>query len=430
MSKFQIILTAVFVICIILGVTLFATYKSNTASNALPAVTIWGTFPQSSFNEFVQRLNQTRSVPLSIKYTEISESNFRKQFIEELARGKGPDAILISQQDVMGYFDKIVEIPKTLFPQRDYQNTFISQADLYLTSTGILALPLIVDPMVMYWNKTIFTNAGIAKYPQYWDEFVEIGKRINLKDDNSNIRRSAIALGEFKNINNAKEILSTLLLQAGSPITFVSDGTLQSAIGDGSFSGSRLSSPAVTFFTQFSDPRNPQYSWNRSLPSSKNSFLSGNLATYFGFTSELNDLRAKNPNIDYDVAPMPQARSGKVRTTYGDMYGLSIVRSTTDQNNTYSVLSILTAPDATKVLSDITYLPSVRRDDIVAGSADPYMTIFLDGSLISRGWLDVNQTKSNTIFTSMIESVTSGRADVYGAIRQAHDELNLSLQTQ
>lgn len=430
MSKFQIILTAVFVVCIVSGVVAFATYKSNNSSTALPSVTVWGTFPASTFNEFIQRINQERTVALSVNYLEIPEVDFRKTFIEELAKGKGPDAILIPQQEVMGFYDKIVEIPSTILTQRDFQNKFVPQSDLYLTSTGSLALPLIIDPMIMYWNRTIFTNAGIAKYPVYWDEFVDIGKKINIKDQNSNIRRSVIALGEFKNINHAREMLSTLLLQAGNPITFFSDSVLQSALSDGNFSGSKTSTPAVDFFTQFSDPRNPQYSWNRSLPSSKNSFLSGNLATYFGFTSELSDIRAKNPNIDYDAAPLPQARSGKFRTTFGNMYGMSIVRSTTNQNNTYAIMQILTTPEASILLSKLTYLPSVQRDIVSRGSTDPYMSIFLDASLISKGWLDTNPTKSNTIFTNMIESITSGRADTYNAIKQASDELNISLQNQ
>jgi ABC-type glycerol-3-phosphate transport system substrate-binding protein len=365
-----------------------------------------------------------------VDYSEIDPANFRKQFIEELARGKGPDAILIPQQEIMGYYDKVIEIPNTLLTQRDFQNTFIPQADLYLTSTGVIALPLIVDPLVMYWNRTMFTNAGIAKYPQYWDEFIDIGKKINVKDSNSNIRRSAIALGEFKNINHAREILSTLFLQAANHITLKSEGVLQSSLGDSNFSGSKLSIPALSFYTQFSNPRDSQYSWNRSLPSSKSSFLSGSLATYFGLTSELSDLREKNPNIDYDVAPLPQARNGKVRTTFGNMYGLSIVRSTLSSSNTYTIIGILIGPDATKILSDITYLPSVRRDVIAKSSTDPYMAIFLDSALISKGWLDTSPARSNQIFTNMVESVTSGRTDVYSAIKQASDELNLSLQTQ
>ncbi len=430
MSKFQIILTAIFVVFIGVGVTMFATYKGTDTSQTSPTVTIWGSYPEATFNEFVQRLSYIKTDPLNIKYTEFSKSDFRKQFIEELASGRGPDAILIPQQDIMGFFDKIIEIPNTTLSQRDFQNSFIGQANLYLTENGALAIPLTVDPLVMYWNRSMFTNAGIAKYPVYWDEFSNINKKITQKDVNSNIRRSAVALGEFQNIDHAREILSALLFQAGNPITFYSNGVLQSRIGDDGTGGARISSPALGFYTKFSDPRSSEYSWNRSLLSSKNSFLSGTLATYFGFTSEISDLRAKNPNLDFDVSPLPQARNGKTRVTYGNMYGLSIVRSSKDVGSTYSAIQALTAPDAMDILSKLVYLPSIRRDIIAGGSVDPYMAIFLDAALISKGWLDTSSIRSNQIFTEMVESVTSGRSDLYGALRQADDELNISLKSQ
>ncbi|NDB57749.1 carbohydrate ABC transporter substrate-binding protein, partial [bacterium] len=203
MSKFQIILTSIFVVFIIAGVVAFATFKGDNTSVSLPTITIWGTFPESTFNNLVANINITRPNQISINYIEIPSSDFRRQYIEELARGKGPDAILISQDEILGFTDKIIEIPNTVLTQRDFQNTYIPQADLYITSTGIKAIPFIVDPMVMYWNRTILTNAGIAKYPAYWDDFSNLITRINQKDQNSNIRRSAIAMGEFRNVNHA-----------------------------------------------------------------------------------------------------------------------------------------------------------------------------------------------------------------------------------
>ena len=430
MSKFQIIFITVFVICIIGGVVAFATYKSTSESNKLPLVTIWGSFPASIFNSYITKINQNLPNPLNVSYVEISQQNFRQNLIESLANGQGPDAILIPQTDLYGYYDKIIPIPNEALSTANFKSSFVSQAELYLTPNGALAVPFVIDPLVMYWNRTMFTNAGIAKQPQYWEDFVDVNKKITTKDANSNIRKSGIALGEFANLNNAREILSALLLQAGNPVTVLTENGLVSAIGNGAYSGSDISAPALTFFTQFADPRNPQYSWNRSLPSSKSSFLSGTLATYFGFTSELLDIRAKNPNLDFDVSRLPQAKNGTIRTTYGNMYGFSIIKSTVSAGDTYSVIDIITNPNSMNILNEFVYLPSVRREVIAAGSADPYMTMFLDSALISRGWVDSNSTRSNAIFKDMVESVTSGRADVYNALKQANDELDLSLKNR
>ncbi len=425
MSKFQVIVIAIFVICIIAGVALFATYKSKDAQNSLPTVTIWGVFPQSIFTALVRQLNNTRESPLSINYVEKSSSAFDKEFIEALARGEGPDVILIPQEMMLRHSDKITPIPYSLLTERDFKNTYVQQAELYLTSQGIAGLPFTVDPLVMYWNRDLFTNAGLATHPRYWDEFADVSKKIEQKDVNSNIRRSAIAMGEFANISHAREILGTLFMQSGNPVTTRNDEGVQSTLGG---DGIQSSSPAVSFFTQFANPRNEEYSWNRSLPLSKNWFLAGSLATYFGFSSELFDIREKNPNLDFDVSPLPQIRNGRNRVTYGSMYGLSIVRSSANQAAAYANLQALTAPDALTILGQLSYLPPVRRDMLATGSADPYQTIFYDSALISRGWLDMNIRITNDIFQDMIESITSGRVSTEGAIRSAHDQMNLSLQ--
>jgi len=424
MSKFQVILIGIFVVCIILGVILFATYRGSNNVEALPTITIWGTFSESTISTLIQQINNDRSTPISINYVKKSQASFDKDFIEALARGQGPDAILIPQDMMVRHADKITPIPINVLTERDFKNAYIAEAELYFTNSGTLAIPFTIDPLMMYWNRDIFTNAGLAVPPRYWDEFENIIKLVNLKDANGNIRRSALSLGEMSNISHSREVLSSLFIQAGNPITVRGNG-IQSTLGN---ENSASTQAAVTFFTQYSNPRDKLYSWNRSLPTSKSWFLSGNLATYFGFASELFDIRAKNSNIDFDVAPFPQARNGKNRVTYGTMYGFSIVRTASDQGGTYTILQTLTSPDALSILNKITYLPPVRRDMIATGSTDSYQVIFYDSALVSKGWLDTNPAKSGAIFANLIENITSGRTSVYEAVQTAHNTLDLALQ--
>ncbi|MEK7184797.1 MAG: extracellular solute-binding protein [Patescibacteria group bacterium] len=427
MSKFQAIVIGIFILCIVAGVIAFATYKGGSSSTSLPAITIWGTFPKNTFLAYVNKININRNEPLKVDYVFIPENVFDKVFIEALARGQGPDAILITQDLVYKHEDKIIPIPYTTLSERDYRSTFIQQGELYLLpELGSLALPFIIDPLIMYWNRDVFTNAGIAVFPKYWDEFSAIGERINQKDANSNIRKSVLAMGEFSNITNAREILGALFLQAGNTVTYrqADDLSIVSSIGGTNKNSSIL---ATEFFTRFSDPRNPDYSWNRSLSNSKSSFLSGNLATYIGFASEIFDIRQKNPNIDFDIAQLPQARGSKNRVTYGSLYGFSIVRSSGNPGGVYSVLDLLLASDSLSEFVNISYLPPVKREMISRGSKDPYLSIFYDSALISKGWLDTNIYESTRIFKNMTESISSGRKTIEDAIQDASDEYDISL---
>ena len=115
----------------------------------------------------------------------------------------------------------------------------------------------------MYWNRDTFNAAGIATYPKYWDEFDSLVQKLTVKDANGNVRKSAVALGDFTTVVNAREILGTLFMQLGNNVTAIGkDGTLQSTIG---INTSNSITTALQFFTKFVDPTNADYSWNRGM---------------------------------------------------------------------------------------------------------------------------------------------------------------------
>ena len=434
MSKFQVGVIAAFVLFFIVGVIFFARYKGGSSTVSLPAIEVWGTVPANTIAQLVDHVNQSRPESLRVNYVEKTPDQFDKDFIETLARGGGPDAILIPQEMILRHWDKITPIPATILPERTFRDTYVQEAENYVSSNGVMALPFLIDPLVMYWNRDLFTNAGLPTYPKLWDEFSMVGKYLTKKDDNANIRKSAVALGTFSNIDHAREIFGALLMQAGNPVTFYSNnaaggqGGVKSALAEGTLRGLDSSRAALSFFTKFSDPSNPDYSWNRSLSSSKLQFLSGNLATYFGFASELNGLRAKNPNLNFDVAQLPQARNGSLRTTYATMYGFSIVRSSKDPSSAYTILSALTSADADAFISKFNYLPPTRRTLIAQGSIDPYLAIFYDTALTARSWLEPDAQTTSNILQEMVESVTSGKKTSVDAVQTADTKLNLLIR--
>lgn len=425
-SKFQIITLALFILFLVGGVAAFALYKGNDASTSIPAVTIWGTFPKETFDLYVSKINTSLAQPIIVNYEEKRADTFSQQFVAALARGTGPDGILVPVDMLLPHYDKLALIPFSALPQRTFIDSYIDEAQIYLNQNGTLALPFTVDPLVMYWNRDIFNAAGIAAYPRFWDEFTGLNKRITVKDANGNVRKSALALGDFTNINNAREILGTLIMQTGNPITVTTgEGLVESTLTP---SATVSPVPALDFFTRFVDPNSADYSWNRGLPPSKSAFLSGMLATYIGFASEISDLRDKNPNLNFDVAPLPQVRTGGVRAAYARMDGFSIVRASSVPNAVFQVISILTDPTHLAELNKTLYLPTVRRDVIARGSTDPYITIFDQAALIARTWIDADPVASRAIFAEMIRSITSGQKTTFQAIQDAGDQYTIVLK--
>lgn len=436
MSKFQIIVLGFFIVAIVAGVAAFATFKGSNTTNQLPNITIWGTFPAKIFNEYISDINLTSSNPVKINYTEFKPESFSQSFVNALALGQGPDVILLPTDMLLPQLNKIAFIPYNILSKSTYNNLYIDESRIYLNNNGALAVPFTVDPLVMYWNRDIFNSAGIAKYPTTWEEFTGSGlkpglvQKLTTKDQNGNVRKSAIAFGDFTNITNAREIMGSLLLQIGNPVTTIDNqGYVVSAIQP--YSASKPSY-AFSFFSQFANPTNQNYSWNRGLPNDKTSFLSGNLATYFGFASELSDLRNKNANLNFDVAPLPQfsqtGERGGVKSLYGKMYGFSLVKNSSKLDASYQVISVLTNNDNMKILANKMYNASILRDIIAQGSTDQYITIFNQSALIAKTWLDVDAKQSNKIFGDLIQNIISGKKALDQAVKDAHDIYDVTLK--
>ncbi len=418
-SAFQAVILAIFGVSLVAGLIILATSKSKGKGSGVP-VLIWGTVSTADFNSALNELTKGGN-GLKISYIEKRPESFDQELLETLARGSGPDVVLLSQDLILRHGDKMAPISYTTMPLRTFRDTFVEEGELFLQGDGIVAMPFAIDPLVMYWNRDLLTNQGIAKPPSTWDAFLSLAPRLTLKDKSLNIVRSGVALGEFRNITNAKEIIAALLLQTGNSLVApASDGpgfipTLTPAtLG---------SIGAVNFYTDFANPVKPNYSWNRALPASRDLFAAGNLAFYFGFASESSKIRNKNPNLNFDLTFFPQPKGSAVAVTFGKMWGLGILRNSRNAADALSDILALTSAGPLALWSEKTGLPPVRRDMLVASPSDPYQSVFYNSAVRARGWLDPNPLQSNAIFENMIESITSGESEAGTAIDTAGREL-------
>lgn len=430
MSNFRIGIIAVFVIFAVIGVLAFAGIGGIGKGNNIGKVEIWGTVPQEIMNALLNDINAEIDNFTGVSYTQKDESTYNDEFVEALASGTGPDLFLLPHDLIVRHQDKIIELPYKSFSEREFKNTFIEEGEMYLTNSGILGFPFTIDPLVMYWNRDIFQNVGIANPPQHWDELFILSPKITQRDPAKNITRSFVALGEFSNIENAKEILSAFIIQSGNPIIASVDGKLKSVIIDNLGFATSPAEAAVRFYTEFSNPVKSVYSWNRALSNSKQLFASGDLGVYFGFASELSDIIRANPNLNFDVSQLPQLRDSDTRMTYGKMSAFSVPRASRNPTGAFIAGLLLTDTINIAAFSSITGLPPVRRDLLSGEPADAFSSVFYDSALISKAWLEPDSAQTNDIFRNMVESVTSGRARLSEAIRVADEELNLLLRSK
>lgn len=425
----------IFSVSIVIGLILFAMAKGTSSGPGASNLVVWGTVSEEAFTAGYNASSIKENREVAYRYVYKNPADFEADFIEALADGVGPDIVVLREDSLHKNRNKLLIIPYKSYSARDFKDRFIEESELLMTSQGLLGLPILVDPLVMYWNRDIFSNNQITQPPKYWDEFTVTDKNTSLvskitkKDGNANILVSAIALGEWKNIVNAKEILSMLLLQAGTPITSrQSDDKVQVVLNDLFNYPVPPSSSAVNFYTQFSNPTNATYTWNRSLPNSLNMFLAGNLATYIGFSSEAFGIQQKNSNLNFDVTSIPQIRNYSKKIIFARMHSMAIVKQSKQIPGAFAFMVSMTEPSSVKAIEAVTGLPPIRRDLLSDRPTNPARVVFYDSALIARSWIDPDPLSSANTFKDVVESITSGKSRTDEALSRAENELTSQLK--
>ena len=419
MRTLQIAIMVIFGVFILIAILSFAGFIPSPGGRAQKQLSgklaLWGTENKDVMDQYIGKVAPGLGDQTTIVYTQKSENTFDSDIIEALASGTGPDMIILPEDLIIRMQSKIVPFTPETYQERDFKNSFIQNGEIFIQPKGILALPIAIDPLVMYWNRSIFTNKSIPLPPKYWDEFLTLAPTLTEKDETNTIKSAAISFGGYQNVTNAKDILATLILQSGNPLMMRVSGKLQPTLSGLSQTANQNIPPisqVLQFYTDFSDPAKNIYSWSGAMPESKQAFLAGNLAVYFGFASEFSDLRLKNPNLNFDVAPVPQIRNISLRSTYGKVEGIAILNASQQKIAAIYVAKYLASPDNTALFASLTGKVSPSREVLAKSPSDPNQKVFYDSTIISQSWLDPNKEKTNDIFQSAVQNIDSGKTPV------------------
>lgn len=429
LRPFEITLISIFVALAIGGLLFLTYYKNSPNEEALQfgnRVLIWGPFSQEVIGAKLGELASKNKAFEVVRYEQYAERGFNGKLLTAIGEGNTPDLIIMPHTSLIPLKSILYPIPYTSYPVRSFKDAFIEGAELFMMKDGIYGVPFAVDPLVMYWNRDLFTGAGIANPPTTWENLLILNAPSLTKRTADNvITQSAVGLGEGTNITYAKEILSMLFFQAGSPIVLETSTGYRSALNEATTNALPAGDAALSFYTQFSSPSNSAYSWNRSLPMDRMQFISGNLALYFAPGSELRSLRRDNPNLNFDFTQVPQGAQNTVTRNYGTFYAFAIPKASPNKAGALQAAYALAQSAVTESITESLGIVPVTREAIQKGSSDADRKILIESALPARGWLDPNPTETRTIFIKMVEGVTSGQKRVSEAVRDAARSIEL-----
>jgi len=429
LRPFELGLVIIFILLGVVALVVVSNYKSPAKAPAsgvvLGSVSIWGTIPKAAVDTVIAQLELQDEQYERVSYRYINPEVFDTQLLSALADRVGPDLILVSHERLVEMRNRIQPIAFDSFPLRDVRSRYVDGAEIFALNDGLYAFPIAIDPLMMYWNRDLLATKGILEAPATWESLINTTfPQIIQRDFDRTIKRSVVAMGEYSNVRNAYGIISALFIQGGSAGVIANSGgeysiQLQNRIGGG---GDPLRS-ATDFYSRFSQPSNTLYSWNRSLPEDRLSFVAEDLALYFGLASEGAQIQKMNPNLNFDIAEMPQDGSATVRRTYGKFYGLSALKSSDNLSGAFGVMSSFGSQNIADIIAIQSGMTPAFRTSLSAGSNDRYGRVAYRSAAIARGWLNPDKAQVDSIFQSLTQDINENRSDLSSAVKDATDRL-------
>ncbi len=351
----------------------------------------------------------TASKPyLTINIRQVRYEEFDTLFVNALADDIGPDIISVHTRWLGKYQPRLATMPSAVvtadvFIKGQYaqevvvdrqqqampsvntlKSNYISTvADDVVIGGQVYGLPLTVDTLALYYNKDLLDRAGIATPPETWEEFLEaVSQSTQFREDGS-IVQSGVAMGTGQNIDNAPDILTLLMMQKGIEVT-----RGRSVLFNNNIAGLRSAHPTLEtlrFYTDFARPNKEVYSWNEDQDDALGAFVRGQSVFYIGYAFDTTRIRARAPQMNLAVVPMPQLDPSRP-VNVANYWAQGVVAKSRQKDLAWDFIRFITNPENTKAYADAVGQPSPYRAHVGEYADNPIMSPFANQILTAQNW--------------------------------------------
>jgi len=275
------------ILFLILNFVLPKIFKKSITTTTLVYWGLWEDLPQIQpiITDFEQK-----HPGIKISYSKQDIKDYRERLITRTNNGNGPDIFRFHNSWVPMLTSFLLPLPSSSITKEEFTKNYYPVAKEDLIRNGaIYGIPLQIDTLNLYINKDLFVSSGLEP-PTTWIEFGNHARQLTVKDENNNIKTAGAAMGTYSNITNAPDIISMLLVQNGVNLKDIS-------------SNSKSAADALNFYSSFALPQSNI--WDDTLDQSIKMFAAGSLAMYFGYSWDFFTIKSINPDLSFDIYPVP-----------------------------------------------------------------------------------------------------------------------------
>ncbi len=415
-------IAGIIILIIVLGVVgVIPIFKSEGGDPNYPsgAVTLnfWGVDKSSAFSDVVKAYTAEHK-SVKINYSNFdSLDEYKRTLLNKLAESNGPDLFMVPSDWVEGYKGIMYPAPPALISANGLKAYYPDVVSKDFVRDGqVFASPLYMDSLVLLYNKDIFNANAVIFAPRTWDDFVDAVVKTKNLTNNDEVLRAGTALGTSNNVNYMADIISSIILQLGSDIN--KEDSLEVKLGDSAVN-------AIKFYTQFSNPISPYYTWNANQLNSNTEFASGNVAMIMGYKEDIQDIKERNPFLDMDIAELPQVNVSNPKT-FASYMGLAVSKQVVQEKAYVAwdfIRYVTSNPQVNNMyLTKTNRLPALRVEiQKLIGTEDD---VFGRSFLFASSWKRVDWSEIKKIFGNAVDEILSGKATPQESIKAIENKIN------
>lgn len=415
-------------------VLLSAGCGKTPSGQAKVTIKMWKPFVDSDKMNVIISAYKKVNPNVTIEYTKKNIENYESDLLNALAAGNGPDIFSINNTWLPQYLDKITPAPESLYTVRDYKEQFVDVVsnDL-IRDNKIYGTAMWVDSLGLYYNKDIMGTAGIAAPPKTWEQLARDVRKIKTQDSSGYFTRSGLAAGDISNVNRGQDIIYLLMLQAGA-LPWSPDGRSPQFANNVQIDGQSVNPGVigVDFYTSFANPLKENYNWNTASDYSVDAFANGRAAYLYGYSYTRAQINAKAPNLNYDVANVPQYDLSKPSVNYSTYFAEVVSKQSNKavQAAAWDFLKFATSKQALDAYYAKDKQPSSRRDLISLQTSDLEIGVFAHANLTAKSFPKYDEPKYDGIFSEVVNGILRGGQTVQQALSRAQTQAGALVRQQ
>ncbi len=368
-----------------------------------------------AMNRLIQRFEAENPDVRVIHNSDIPYADFRDKIAASAPAGVGPDVATLFYGWVPAWVDAgyLVPLPEDEFPRAAIEEQFSPMVLNSEFDGKFWTLPTAVRTLALFWNKDLFTAAGLDPNspPQTMDEFVEYAQQLSQYDSSGNIEVQGFPVAMPGQSHHwFREVL---VRQFGGEPYSADNRTVTWNNAEGC--------EAFKFLTQF------ETEWNTGsndlFEDATQAFLQGKSAMHIDGSFRVGTIANNAPDLNFGVTELPVMND--VQSTFGSYWTHGITRKAAEDPARFEAsirfLKFITSPESGTIWVDkVGELPAqleaASNEDLLA---DPILGAFSAGLSYSHATFFADESAQRQHLIDAYDAVRLADADPCEALNEA-----------